>query len=182
MGLFDNTGLDPNYTPTDDIWQSTLDELKRRGIEVHGSLSRGKVDDGATAVVLKAAETGSRRVVAVKVYKQPNQQVLHRNGDSIPMTNFFENERRMLAGLQRCPAVPRYFYSVDTASALTTQTIQPFHVMEFIEGQRVTKFAEESLARDNEQRTERLINLFQDVLKTIESIHQFGYLHDDGFR
>lgn len=45
MGLFDNTGLDPNYTPTGDIWQSTLDELKRRGIEVHGSLSQGKVDD-----------------------------------------------------------------------------------------------------------------------------------------
>jgi formylglycine-generating enzyme required for sulfatase activity/serine/threonine protein kinase len=179
MGLYDNTGLDPNYTPTSDIWQTTLDELQRRGIEIHGSLSQGKVDDGATAVVLKAIETDSGRVVAVKVYKNPNQQVLHRNGESIPMTNFFENERRMLAGLQQCPAVPRYFYSVDDDSALTDKKIQPFHVMEFITGQRVTKFAEESLAGDKKNRTERLTNLFQQVLRTIESIHQFGYLHRD---
>ncbi len=179
MGLFDNTGLDPNVTPTSDVWQATLDELQRRGIEIHGSLSQGKVDDGATAVVLKATEANSKRVVAVKIYKRPDQQVLHRNGDSIPMTNFFENERRMLAGLQQCTAVPRYFYSVDTASALTGQAIQPFHVMEFIEGQRVTKFAEESLSGDKKQRTERLTDLFQQVLRTIEEIHRYGYLHRD---
>lgn len=178
MGLYDNTALDPNWMPCVDIRPATLEELQARGLEIHGSLSQRKVGSGATAVVLKATEQGSGRVVAVKVYKNPDQQVLHRNGDSIPMTNFFENERRMLAGLQACSAVPRYFYSVNTDTSIKGKAIQPFHVMEFIEGQRVTKFAAESLAGKS-KRTERLLRLLQLVLKTIESIHRFGYLHRD---
>jgi len=179
MGLFDNTSLDPALTPKTDIWPATLEEIGRRGLEIHGSLSQGKVDDGATAVVLKATEAASGRVVAVKVYKQPDQQVLHRNGDTIPMTNFFENERRMLAGLQSAAAIPRYFYSVDKDTALTGAEIQPFHVMEFIEGKRVTQFAKESLRGKTKGRVEELTELLQDVLRTIGSIHQFGYLHRD---
>ena len=179
MGLFDNTGLAPDFTPTGDIWPSTLAEFERRGIHVESSLSRGKIDEGATAVVLKATETGTNRVVAIKVYKNPEQQVLHRNGHSIPMTNFFENERRMLVGLQKCPAVPRYFYSVTKAESLTGESIQPFHVIEFIVGQRVTKFSEESLSRNPHNRPARLISLFRQVLQTIHSMHDFGYLHRD---
>ena len=179
MGIFDGTGLDPEYTPGSDIWPATLAELQQRDIEIHGSLSKGSVEDGATAFVVKGTETASGRVVAIKVYKDPNQQVRHRNGDTIPMTNFFENERRMLVGLQPCPAVPRYFYSVDDSSTLTDDPIQPFHVMEFIAGQRVTKFAKDSLNNEPKKRPDRLIRLLRGVLQTIESIHQFGYLHRD---
>lgn len=177
MGIFDDTALDPRNDPNTEIWPATWTELQRRGITVHGSLS--KVDKGATAVVLKGTETASGRIVAVKVYTNPDQHHVHRNGDTIPMTNFFENERRMLVGLERCPSVPRYYYSVDSDSALSGEAIQPFHVTEFISGKRVTEFRKESLQDNAKNRSGRLVHLFQQVVQTVESIHQFGYLHRD---
>ncbi len=177
MGIFTGTGLDPANDITTDVWPATIAEIKARGLEIHGSLSKRNVDDGATAVVLKATETKSGRVVAIKVYKHPDRHVEHRNGQSIPMTNFFENERRMLVGLEGCPHVPRYYYSVATEDATVGKKIQPFHVMEFVEGERITKFAKESLSKGG--RREALVGLFRDLLRAVDSIHQFGYLHRD---
>jgi hypothetical protein len=179
MGIFDGTGLDPKFTPSDELWATTRDELKERGLEIHGGFSSSDTNDGATGIVLKATETASDRTVAIKVYKHPQQVVGHRNGDTVSMSNFFENERRMLAGLQDCPEIPSYHYSVDSASAQTRKDIQPFHVQEFIDGQRVTKFAKETLSAPGKQRPEQVVDLFLKVLKAVESIHQFGYLHRD---
>ena len=81
MGIFDGTGLDPEFTPTTDIWLSTLAELERRGIEIHGSLSQGKVDARATAVVLKATKTNSGRVGWTK---PPRMKNWLRNGNQKP--------------------------------------------------------------------------------------------------
>ncbi|MCA9130019.1 MAG: SUMF1/EgtB/PvdO family nonheme iron enzyme [Planctomycetales bacterium] len=175
MGIFDNTSLAPENDPTTDISHATRAEIAARGLEIHGSLSRLNVDDGATACVLKATEKKSGRIVALKIYKHPDRKVVHRNGDSIPMTNFFENERRMLAGLQACPLVPKYYFSVAAGEATSDEPIQPFHVMEFVEGTRITKYVEESLAGDRAA----TVALFRQVLDAIETIHQFGYLHRD---
>lgn len=179
MAIFDGTALDTKLVPSDELWPETRDELKVRGIEIHSELFSSDTQDGATAIVLKATETNSGRTVAVKVYKNPAQVVRHRNGDTVPMSNFFENERRMLAKLQDCSEIPRYHYSVDSTDALTGKKIQPFHVQEFIDGQRVTKFAEESLTGRDKQRPEQITELILEVLKAVDSIHQFGYLHRD---
>lgn len=175
MGIFTGTGLDPANDPTTDVWAATRAEIAARGLEIHGSLTKRNVKDGATAVVLKATETKSGRVVAIKVYKDPNRRVAHRNGDSVPMTNFFENERRMLAGLQSCALVPKYYFSVAGDDATSGEAIQPFHVMEFVEGERITKFAKDSVGQNSQAMT----GLFRQVLDAIDTIHRFGYLHRD---
>lgn len=177
MNLYANTAIDPDQTRPPDIWPSTLAELKRRGLKVHGSLSGKNVESGATAVVLKATEEASGRVVAIKVYKNPKQHVQHRNGSSIPMTNFFENERRMLVGLQACPVIPVYFYSVDNETRLTGAEIQPFHVMEFVEGKSIFEHAKSE--SQGSQKVEENLKHFRRVLDAVKSIHQFGFLHRD---
>tara|TARA_R110002074_G_scaffold90809_1_gene198997 strand:- start:207 stop:668 length:462 start_codon:yes stop_codon:yes gene_type:complete len=140
MGIFDNSPLDPANDRLTDIWPATLVEIQARGLEIHGSLSKQNVDEGATATLLKATETASGRVVAVKIYKEPDRKTRHRNGETIAMSNFFVNERRMLAGLQGCPLVPKYYFSVAASDATSGESIQPFHVMEFVEGTPITKY------------------------------------------
>lgn len=176
MNMFANGSLDPENDPTTDVWPGTLEEIKARGFEVHGSLRKRNIESGATADVLKATESRSGRVVGIKVYRDPNRKVEHRNGKLIPMTNFFENERRMLAGLQSCPLVPRYYFSVARDDATVDGEIQPFHVMEFVDGRRITKYAKQlNQQKDGASRLE----LFRQVLMATEAIHQFGYLHRD---
>ena len=176
MNMFANGPLDPANDPTTEVWSETLAEIKARGFEVHGSLRKRNINSGATAVVVKATESKSGRVVAIKVYKDPARKVEHRNGKLIPMTNFFENERRMLAGLQACSLVPRYFFSVASDDATGGRKIQPFHVMEFVDGKRITEYAKG--LNQNKSGLTRL-DLFRQVLEAIKVIHQFGYLHRD---
>lgn len=183
MGLFTGTGLDPDKDPTTDVWPTTLLEIRARGLEIHGSLSKRNLKEGATATVLKATETPSGRIVAVKVYKDPLKLVSHRNGATIPMLNFFENERRMLAALDSCPFVPRYYYSVtpkdcsQPADTPDDQLVQPFHVMEFVDGEHITKYVRESFT--GRGRILATVKLFRSFMEAVAAIHQVGYLHRD---
>ena len=84
MNLFAGSPLDPERDPSTEVWPGTIAEIKARGFEIHGSLRKHNINSGATAVVVKATESQSNRVVAIKIYKDPNRMVEHRNGDTIP--------------------------------------------------------------------------------------------------
>ena len=174
MKILKGTGIDPANGSVTEIWPATFAELEWRGLNVH-SITRRNVPSGATALFLKATEVASGRVVGVKIFHKPDETGLHRNGNSTTMTAYFENERRMLASLQSCPLVPRYFYSVGVDEANGKNPIQPFHVMEFVNGQQLKTYVAETLGHNVDAK----LDLFRQVLDAVEAVHNVGFLHRD---
>lgn len=175
MGTLNHTSTNQLKNISDAVWPSTLETIAECGLQIHEQIYASSTIGGATAIVVKGSEVTSARNVAIRIYKDPSTIVTYHNGESVPMPKHFENERVMLASLDSCPFVSRYFYSVndDDVQAAKRKPIQPFHVLEFVEGERITKYSQ-SLPRVSDR-----IRLFQDVLEAIEAIHEFGYLHQN---
>jgi formylglycine-generating enzyme required for sulfatase activity/serine/threonine protein kinase len=173
MGTLNHALTNPQNNKYDAVWPSTLETIAECGLQIQEQINVSNTIDGAAAIVVKASEVISARDVAIKIYKDPSTIVTYRHGESVPMPKYFENERVMLACLDSCPFVSRYYYSVsdDDIQAAKRRPIQPFHVLEYVEGEKITKHSK-SLFRVSDR-----IRLFQDVLELLDSIHEFGYLH-----
>ncbi|MEZ6113401.1 MAG: protein kinase [Pirellulaceae bacterium] len=175
MRILDNVGLNPDDDPSSAIWPATMKEIEARGLTVT-NLSHGKIYEGGTAVVVKAREDRSGHIVAIKVYRDPDG-VETIDGEQIPIQNYFLNECKSLADLQECAAVPRYHYGVNDENRITGDRIQPFVVMEFVDGMTAEKVGK-GLANEAD-RAERLVELFRKAMVGLQRFHDAGKIHRD---
>ncbi|MEL7335448.1 MAG: protein kinase, partial [Planctomycetota bacterium] len=154
-------------------------DLKRRGIVIETPFEKSRIGDGATAEVYKGKEAGER-VVAVKVYVDPDGSHQHeRTGRTVPMENYFLNERSMLIGLRESSHVPTYYQSVDNQTKYVDQRIQPYHVMEYVDAMGIGDYARKHLVPDRDHDT--ALGLFEQLLHAVNDLHTHGegYLHRD---
>ncbi|MCA9211238.1 MAG: protein kinase, partial [Planctomycetales bacterium] len=115
-------------------------------------------------------------IVAIKVYRDPDG-VETIDGEQIPIQNYFLNECKSLADLQECAAVPRYHYGVNDENRITGDRIQPFVVMEFVDGMTAEKVGK-GLANEAD-RAERLVELFRKAMVGLQRFHDAGKIHRD---
>ena len=185
-------GADPSNDPSDLVWASTRAELGKRGIE-HPEILVSDTRDrsvesgrkGRTGIVVKGKETSSGRTVALKIYLAPDETGLQRDGKLTDMATYVRNEQQMLSLLKDCPVVPQYFYTVDKDNQSTVEhgSVQPFHVLEYIDGQTMHEIVASRKVNSNKVPSKKDIDdalgLLNKVLTAVESIHQHGVIHRD---
>ena len=116
-------------------------------------------EGGMGSVWMAEQEQPVRRTVALKIIKagMDSKQVIAR----------FEAERQALA-LMNHPNIARVF------DAGTTESGQPYFVMELVKGSPITEFCDK-----NRYTPQQRIRLFVDVCQAVQHAHQKGIIHRD---
>lgn len=117
------------------------------------------IGEGGMGLVYLAQQEEPNRKVALKIVKlgMDTKQVVAR----------FEAERQTLALL----AHPNIAHVFDAG---TTDTGRPYFVMEYVEGQSITKYCDEQKLS-----VEQRLELFQQVCEGVHHAHQKGIIHRD---
>ncbi|MCF3650399.1 serine/threonine-protein kinase [Synoicihabitans lomoniglobus] len=119
-----------------------------------------KIGEGGCGTVYLAEQTAPvRRLVALKIIKL--------GMDTVEVIRRFEAERQALA-LMEHPDIARVFDAGATAEG------RPFFVMEFVDGQPITTFADE-----HDLPLAARLELFRRVCLAVQHAHQKGVIHRD---
>ena len=141
-----------NGDPVDDLG---LPELIGGRFMILSRLGQG----GGGMVFLAEQTEPVRRQVAIKL--------LHVGMDTAAFLTAFQRERQVLALMNH----PNIAGIIDAGS---TEAGTPYFVMEFVEGERITRFCDER--RDTIQQR---IQLFLQICSAIQHAHQKGVIHRD---
>ena len=148
----------PGMPKESKVWDATRAQIEAAGYAID-ALTPAK--GGASAVVLKGRERGTKRDVALKVIVDPTSE---------RSKKLLEREAKMLTAEGLPAVVVRYYKKLESAA----QKHQPVLVLEWIDGESLGEFL-----RRGQLSVERRLELTRELFERLAELHESGWFWRD---
>lgn len=131
---------------------------------------RERLASGGMGEVWKAFDPSLKRIVAIKLLRADKR-------DDVEFVSRFEREARLIAALRHPNIVQIHDFAV--AYDAQVDTTLAYMVMDYVQGQTLTKYIQQTSRQGRFPQPDDLIYLFAGIGRAIDYAHQQGIIHRD---